>query len=122
MRVSQLLLATLGLTLAMVAPARATEGFACRMHALSAAERGRHHALMSELLGSVAERAELPDGYGFRFAPDELPRVAEWIGLEQRCCPFFSFDLAIARDSGPLWLRMRGSQGVKDFIRAEFGQ
>jgi hypothetical protein len=115
------LVAALGVSAGFVGPARAGERFACAMHALNAGERARHHALLTELLASVADKRELADGYGFRFAPQALPKVAEWIGFERRCCPFFTFDLAVARDSGPLWLDVRGSAGVKDFIRAEFG-
>jgi hypothetical protein len=121
MRVWAWLVAALGVSAGFTAPARAGERFACEMHALSAAERARHHALLTELIGSVVDKRELADGYGFRFAPQQLPKVAEWIGFERRCCPFFTFDLAVARDSGPLWLEVRGSDGVKDFIRGEFG-
>jgi hypothetical protein len=120
MKTPRMLLASLLLTLFSPATARAGDRFACNLHALSGAERSRHRALTERLLGSVAARAELADGYGFRFASPQLGEVAEWVGLESRCCPFFTFELQLARDGGPLWLRIRGADGVKDFIRAEF--
>jgi hypothetical protein len=101
--------------------AYASEHFACNMHALNKAERARHHELSQTLFKAVVEKAELPNGYGFRLAAKDLSTAAEWVGLESRCCPFFGFELELARDQGPLWLRITGAEGVKTFIRAEFG-
>jgi hypothetical protein len=96
-----------------------TTPFACNMNALSKEERTRHGELTRALFAAVAERAELESSYAFRLAASDLPIVAEWIGFESRCCPFFDFELDLARDRGPLWLRIRGADGVKAFLRAE---
>ena len=101
--------------------AHAAERFACNMRTLTPQERAHHGELTRTLLTSVAERAELKNGYGFRLAAKDLPTVAEWVGFEARCCPFFTFELSLARDQGPLWLRITGADGVKTFIKAEFG-
>jgi hypothetical protein len=52
---------------------------------------------------------------------ERLPpmEITEWIGLEQRCCPFFEFELRFEADGGPVWLHLMGS-GVKEFIRDKF--
>jgi hypothetical protein len=113
------LLAPILITLFPPGPAAAGEHFACNMRALSTGERSRHHELTKTLLAKAAEKAELKNGYGFRLPASELAHAAEWVGLEARCCPFFTFDLEQSRDQGPLWLRITGSQGVKTFIRAE---
>ena len=113
-------IASLLLTLLPLSHAVAGEHFACNMKALSTAERARHQELTRILLTTVAEKAELKDGYGFRLPASELGHAAEWVRLEARCCPFFTFELEQARDEGPLWMRITGSEGVKAFIRAEF--
>jgi hypothetical protein len=109
------------LLLSFSLPAVAKERFYCNMNALDKAERARHRELSEALRKAVAEKAELPNGYGFRVAAKDLLMVAEWVGLESRCCPFFGFELELARDQGPLWLRVTGAEGVKAFIRTEFG-
>jgi hypothetical protein len=90
------------------------------MKALENAERAHHQELSKKLMAAVAETSELTNGYGFRLPAKELLTAAEWVTLESRCCPFFSFQLEQTRDQGPLWLRVTGSEGVKAFIRAEF--
>lgn len=37
---------------------------------------------------------------------------------ERLCCPFFRFGLEIEPNSGPLWLRLTGSEGVKEILRS----
>jgi hypothetical protein len=97
----------------------AGEGFACNLKALGTAQRARHHELTGALFAAVAEKTELPNGYGFRLSAKDLTRAAEWVSLEARCCPFFAFELAQSRDQGPLWLKITGADGVKAFIRSE---
>jgi hypothetical protein len=65
---------------------------------------------------------ELPDGYEFAFGADSstYQMLSEWIFQERSCCPFFDLSLRLDRESGPLWLRLGGRPGVKEFIRAEF--
>ena len=36
-------------------------------------------------------------------------------------CPFFDFEVELQRDNGPLWLKLKGKDGIKPFIRAELG-
>jgi hypothetical protein len=45
--------------------------------------------------------------------------LAEWIGNERLCCPFFDFDLRVGDASAPMSLKISGPEGVKQFIRAE---
>jgi hypothetical protein len=51
---------------------------------------------------------------------DTILRAAEFISLERLCCPFFNFVLEVEPESGPLWLKMTGQDGVKQFLQAEF--
>src|SRR5262245_32859961 len=77
--------------------------FACNLAALSRDERTVHHRLADTLLAAVRQQRELTNGYAFRLEPAMLPTAAEWVALESRCCPFFSFELRLAGDGGPLW-------------------
>lgn len=95
--------------------------FACNMLALDAEARLRHITVMKEMRAATKEVQELPDGYAFRFPADQstILLVSEFIARERLCCPFFAFELVAEREGGPLWLRLRGRQGIKDFIKIE---
>jgi len=101
--------------------AAAGERFACNVRAMNATERIRYQELTKTLMTATDEKKELPNGFGFRLPPSSLMTVAEWVRLERKCCPFFTFVMEQSRDEGPLWLRITGAEGVKAFIRAEFG-
>ncbi|MDQ3748973.1 MAG: MerR family DNA-binding protein [Acidobacteriota bacterium] len=45
--------------------------------------------------------------------------VAEFITYERLCCPFFNFEMAVEGEN--LSLRLKGKEGVKEFIKMEFG-
>ena len=114
------LLAGVLLALVPFGSAGAGEPFACNMSALTSSQRARHHELSRTLLAAVQEKKELPTGYAFRLPPGKLVTAAEWVSYERKCCPFFTFAIEQSRDEGPLWLRVTGPKGIKEFIRAEF--
>jgi hypothetical protein len=94
----------------------------CVPDAIPAAERAGHFALGRRLFTELtAERADLPNGYAFRFAPNALEDVARFVANERRCCPFMSFEFVLAPEAGPLWLRMSGPDGTREVMRAELG-
>ena len=97
-------------------------GFYCNTKALNKTERERYKQLTGKLATARTETKELSDGYAFRLKSEvvALSEVAEWISWERKCCPFFAFEITLERDNGPLWLKLRGTDGVKVFIRAEF--
>jgi hypothetical protein len=35
------------------------------------------------------------------------------------CCPFFNIELRCESDDGPLWLRLTGQPGTKEFIKID---
>jgi mercuric ion transport protein len=93
---------------------------ACLPSAIPAAERPAHCSLAKELFHSRAqERKELSDGYAIRFANDAFEAVARFVANERKCCPFMRFELTVAPETGPLWLRMTGPQGTRDVLQAE---
>jgi hypothetical protein len=97
--------------------------FACNVGALNKDQRARYSILTKQLIAEKEEVRELSDGYVFRFAgsSEHIKDLAEFITYERLCCPFFDFDLTVERNEGFLWLKLRGREGVKDFIKSEFG-
>jgi hypothetical protein len=97
--------------------------FACNMSAMSPEQRHRYDALLADLAHAWETRREIANGYEFTVDLGQLPfvEIAEWIALEARCCPFFTFGLETGGESASATLRLTGEDGVKEFIRAEFG-
>lgn len=97
--------------------------FACDMSALSGEKRDRHGALVRSLLDRIAEFSERSNGYAVRLPSDEktILAAAEFIALERLCCPFFDLGMRVEANGGPLWIDVTGPEGIKPFIRAEFG-
>lgn len=96
---------------------------ACDLTAIEAVQRERHQSNTKQLLAAVQAAQELPDGYAFRFPAesDIIIKAADFIKLERLCCPFFNFVLEVEPDNGPLWLKLTGPAGVKQFLQAELG-
>jgi hypothetical protein len=95
---------------------------ACNILALSPEIRKRHFdQLGPALLKLKKSTRELADGYEFEFPPDEntCRMLTEWVFQERLCCPFLDIALRLDRDAGPLWLRLTGQPGTKEFIKAE---
>jgi hypothetical protein len=98
--------------------------FACNAFALSPKTRKRHfEELGPALLKLKKSTRELPDGYEFELPADKetYQLSTEWAFQERLCCPFFDIDLRFDRENGPLWLRLTGRPGTKEFIKMEFG-
>ena len=98
--------------------------FACNMEALSLNERPLHIALIKELFQIVQSVSELNDGYAFELpnTPEMLDMVTRFISKERFCCPFFGFAIVMEPESTKMWLQIKGRDGIKPFIRAEFGR
>jgi hypothetical protein len=99
-------------------------GFCCDLKAMSKAERERYQELREHLEKAIEETKELDSGYAFRWRSEvvSLVDLAEWVDKERRCCPFFNFEIVVERERGPIWLRITGREGVKEFLRMEFGR
>lgn len=94
---------------------------ACDMTAIPADQRPLHLAKSRELFSQIEETRELADGYEFRFADQSnlLKQLADFVSLEKLCCPFLRFEIEVGAESGPVWLRLTGREGVKEFIQEE---
>src|SRR5262249_1083283 len=88
---------------------------ACSLTDAELAERSVENG---DLFQQAQQVRELPDGYAFRFAgdPATAARVLHSINGERDCCLFFVFGLEFAQELGPLWLTIRGADGVKEIV------
>ena len=97
--------------------------FFCNTKALTPAERVRHKQLSEKLLATRKATVETEKGYEFQFTPKDISigELAEWVVAEGKCCPFFDFHIDLEQSGSLLCLRLTGEEGVKGFIRSEFG-
>jgi len=96
---------------------------ACNAFALSPEVRKRHFEEVGPaLLKLKKSMRELPDGYELELPTDNktYQLLTEWAFQERLCCPFFDITLRFDRENGPLWLRLTGRPGTKEFIKEEF--
>ena len=94
---------------------------ACNLFGLTAAERQRQKELHDQIFSGTPTVKELSNGYavGLPSTRENILAVAEFISLERVCCSFFHFDLAVGQSEEPLWLRITGKSGVKEFLKTE---
>jgi len=96
--------------------------FACDTSALTPEQRKRHFDELGPALRALRKGVrELPDGYEFQFPSDQktYETLTEWAHQESLCCPFFDINFRLEREGGPLWLRLTGREGTKDFIKVD---
>ena len=84
-----------------------------------------HTGNVASNTGNSTSDAETPPpksepGYQFRIdGPNVIVQVAEFISLEKLCCPFLNFEIEVEAENGPVWIKLTGREGVKEFIREE---
>jgi hypothetical protein len=79
----------------------------------------RKDGALAELIAGAEETTELSDGYELRFPGSAgwARTLADFVAVERECCDFLTFELAFRPHHGPISLRLRGPDGVKDFMR-----
>lgn len=96
-----------------------TPAIACDLTAIPTEQRAAHETRAEHILfNAMQEIRELTDGYALRFAADDYDSITQFIANERLCCPFFNFGLEVTPERGPIWLRLTGSAGVKEFLSA----
>lgn len=83
------------------------------------AQQARRERVLAELAAAIQQVTELPDGYALAF-PGAEPwptRLADFVLFERQCCAFLTLELAFDPAQGPIWLRLRGPEGVKPWVR-----
>ncbi len=91
--------------------------------ALSDSDLARRRAeIAAGVFATVEEVQELPDGFAFRFPTTDTTarELLDFMLFERECCAFLTFELVFERGHGATWLRLRGGEEVKSFVRAVF--
>jgi hypothetical protein len=96
--------------------------FYCNVKALPPAERAQHQHLTEKLIAARKEIVETPRGYEFQYSPLDVSvaELANWVTIEEKCCPFFYFHIDLEREGTLVCLGLTGDEGIKAFIRTEF--
>ncbi len=78
--------------------------------------------LQGGLFASVEETHERPNGMAYRVPGTDaiLRALFDFVAEERVCCTFLRFDLTFEPGQGPLWLRLTGPVGAKEFIQRTF--
>jgi len=108
--------------IAASATAEQAHPLACDRLALTPEQRKRHfNELGPALRARKTSVRELADGFEFQFPADSttFQLLTEWVVGERVCCPFFEIALRSEPQGGPVWLRLTGKSGVKEFIETE---
>jgi hypothetical protein len=79
----------------------------------------RREEIGNDIFKRAEEIRELREGFSFTYpGTDEwISKISEFIMSERKCCPFFTFELLFASNTGPVYLHIRGSKDVKEFIK-----
>jgi hypothetical protein len=96
--------------------------FYCNRLALTLQLRKRHFEELGPKLRLLRKSVrELKNGYEFEFPGDTATYqlLTEWAIQERLCCPFFDISLRLEPEGGPLWLRLSGREGTKEFIKVD---
>lgn len=86
---------------------------------LTASERVTRAEEIDDLFTGIQQIQELDDGYALRFPGTSTwpQRALNFIQGERSCCLFFTFELIFLPNEGPIWLHIRGPEGVKEMIK-----
>lgn len=94
---------------------------ACNLNAINNQERGAHLQVIKKLFNSVTKIEDDSNGYVFIVTdkPGVMKVIELFISNETKCCSFFK--IQIKNTGNDIRLKISGKEGVKQFIRAEFG-
>src|SRR5262249_20506842 len=82
-------------------------------------QRYRYDTVRAKVRGAVRTIRELEDGFAMQLVADRevLGAAGEWIALERRCCPFFTFVLHLPAGDEAAELRITGPDPAKEILR-----
>lgn len=89
---------------------------ACLLPAEALEQRARDSS--RRVFGQALEKREIDGGYAYRFeASESLGRELLGFALSEReCCPFLTIEVRFDPGLGPIWLRLSGPAGTKEFL------
>ena len=97
---------------------------ACDLTVFPSEKRNSHEEESLSIVKNAKRINELKDGYSFYhdYSDETFTSIAKWITGESKCCPFFTFELALEpiEKSYEIALRLRGSKEIKQFLKSGF--
>jgi hypothetical protein len=96
-----------------------TPVLACTPGAIPRHLRQRWMTTGKQVYAAIEEVQELADGFACRLPMDTetLGKLTDYVSLDRLCCPFVHWTIEIEPNGGPLWLTMKGGDGVKALLR-----
>lgn len=93
---------------------------ACDLSVLGDPER--HKEQFERLFEKREEVRKVEGGLAVRFPGDTrfAEQALDFASRERKCCPFLTFQIAIAPEERGIWLYMGGSEEVEDYITSAF--
>lgn len=99
----------------MSAQEKQSTPIACDLAVLD--DREAHERVATRVFEGYTAVREMSDGYALRFPGFEWAEdLLTFVAGERQCCPFFTFELAVEPDDGPVWLRLRGGEEIKSYL------
>ena len=94
---------------------------ACNITALPPEVRETHLMNGRHIFDIALAIEELLDGYAIQLPndTDTFLHIAQFVGRERACCPFFEFTLNLQPNDGAFWFRLTGDERVKPFIQSQ---
>lgn len=96
----------------------------CDLSVFTADERKHHEATSMDVTRKAKRIIELEDGFAFHHNYSETRFVdfAKWMTRENRCCPFFTFELVIEpfASGREIIVRLKGSPEAKQTLKGGF--
>jgi len=95
---------------------------ACDLSVLG--DAGRHKKQFERLFEKREEVRRVEGGLAVRFPGGTrfAEQALEFVSRERKCCPFLTFQIAIAPEGRAVWLYMGGDEEVEDYITSSFEQ
>lgn len=92
----------------------------CQRLSFTPEEKLKYEALRENIFDLLVRIEELANGFSFVLKPKNrlLHDLADWIPLENKCCPFLEFTLILYQDEF-VRLNLTGPQEVKNFLLHE---
>jgi hypothetical protein len=88
---------------------------------LNTSQMEERKKILREFRQFVKEKLELENGFQFEFDSNNevMDRIFGLVKLERQCCAFLTFDLTVRNEINPIYLKITGPEGTKDFLLHE---
>jgi hypothetical protein len=95
----------------------------CDLTVFSPEERKHHEEVSIQITKQAKRIVELEDGFEFHhdYSEEKFVGIAQWITGENKCCPFFTFELVIEpfNTGREIIVRLRGSKEIKRGLKGD---